>query len=334
MLRFQDKAAKLRSDFKIPHGTWAEIAADAACHTGVPRKVVGLTPAEQIEKAYSIVYGPEIAAPADFTDLCMSRTDNCENIGGRCYFMAVMTFLIKAAAELQAAGVVSPTMTKVLNFAHWMTSCKVTSDRLATCQKLPDVIRATYQKYLDHYGSLEKASADPGVVLEGGHGDYLLQACFDTAVGGLEYVNVKRETVYGDDENGADDYDTWAPLVVTPKTQGVVVAKWEYRVPPEPLTVAAMKEAILTQADEITAAAADRGATIKVLGGVVDMYMQGGVRNLHQTAFNLCGPKRKIMWCDPNAKKCFPLSKHKYVETYFAAHYGGAMNITWVAVWV
>ena len=270
-----------------------------------------------------------IVAPAEpaFKDLCLSDTDNCQNVGGRCYFMAVMTFLMKANSELQAAGVVSPVIAKVMEFAAEMTACKKVRQRVEKCRQLPTPINATYQKYLDYLG---KTKAPNNVVRVGGSSNLLLRAVLSYAVGGFEHVPIFPKTV--------DGAKIWAPLVLTPKNKGTLVIEWggAHNLPKTPnqrFSAESVKQELLKRADEIVAAAAPN--TIKVLGGVVSLGTTTG--DQHAVSFNLCGPERKIVWCDPNVMRCFILeesSRWKGVQLFFARKYEFIDMISWVAVWV
>lgn len=240
---------------------------------------------------------------SSFNDLCAEKGVRCTNVGGRCYYMAVMTFLSKAAAELRKYGAVSPTMESVLAFAQEMTACTLEQQE-QYCKKLPPVIDGIYQKYMRlSRNQITYDTSTGGVhsVFEGGWSCILLLACLSSAKGGFDWKSM-------------DNPNRWKSIAdpLTAETAKVVMCVEDTDLPW--ISVPDTTAAIRSLCEQWAAKAS--GARYKVLGGT--LTLESIIRQqAHSVSFNVCGDiktKGTIVVCDPNIDFCW---NTLYRLTYF-----------------
>jgi hypothetical protein len=74
---------------------------------------------------------------------------HCENVGGRCWFMATMTLLHKIRSFITAETAV---LDSALAFAAKMTACSDDQMRMETCEQLPKVLAMAYKQRVQNVG--------------------------------------------------------------------------------------------------------------------------------------------------------------------------------------
>lgn len=98
-------------------------------------------------------------APKTFVDLALGaqlpdcfdtgKVKLCRQVGGHCYYMAVLNFVERAEPTLRKHGYNSATWEAMFNFARQMSACSTANKQrhARLCRRLPDPVQHIHQAY-------------------------------------------------------------------------------------------------------------------------------------------------------------------------------------------
>ena len=237
------------------------------------------------------------------TTTCRDTETNCENVGGRCYYMAAMSFLAKSAYAFREAGVVSRQFEAAIDFAFEMTACSYNKQQ-EYCMMLPSTMYEINRRYL----KIRKQRDNPIQITEGGSPGALLQAILSTVKGGVcefLYFSEDRKFFRTYSNRWCNSHVRLYTIEINKKISNTVDFKKHID-------------------DAVSILKKD--SNIIVLGGVIS------VPN-HAIGFNIC-TDNIITVCDPNLDGCWIAgdTTSSFPRPLYFKSYGTINNLEIVAI--